>query len=943
MDVEEGDAGGSPVASEPAIDAVSERDKDVADKETGEVQDEIQGEADDDEADDDEDEDDDEEYAFRFKSGTNPLDFVGDDSSGVQLYQQFERLEYEALAEKKRKALADSQGERLAKKARQEDIPEAAMDVIMEAMNCGSRRKSRKPKKRGRRKGSKNKLSPEISRMLGNATLHYAHGRHKEAISILNEVVRLAPNLPDSYNMLGLVYKALGNHKIAFEFYMLAGLLKPKDSSLWKLLLSWSIEQGNVSQTCYCLSKAITADPKDIDLRFYQASLYADLGDYKKAAESYEQIQQLSPQNVEALTSGAKLYLKCGQVEHAIDILEDYLKSCPSEADLSVVELLVAILMEIKAYERVLKQIEHVQTVIYSGKELPLKLKAKSGICYLHLGNMEKAEILYDVLEVGRANDHKDLITEVADSFMSLGYFSSALKFYHALEIDDGLDKGNLHLRIAQCYLSLKEREKAKDFFYKALHGLEDNIEVRLTLATLLLEDAKEDEAFPLVSPPDNSEGVNLNSDKSKQWWVDPKIKFKLCQVYRAKGMTKEFVDTILPLVRESLLAENYWRRHKIKVKKRLTESVLNQRVKKVDCFQSDGVIRGSISSATPSDRLKASRAKKLLQKKAALKEEKKAAAKAAGVDWHSDNDNDNDEPQEEPPKEAPLPNLLKDEEHRCLIKDLCKALASLQRYYEALEIIQLTLKLCQNTLPAEVEEFRSLGAQMAYSTMDPKLGFEYVKHIVSKHPYSFAAWNCYYNVVSRFLSHPKWGKIYSKFLRHMRGKCKDSVPATLIAGHQFTMGSLHQDAAREYLEAYKMLPENPLINLCVGTALINLSLGFRLKNKHQTIAQGLAFLYNNLRLCENSQEALYNIARACHHVGLVTLAASYYEKVLQTPEKDHPIPKLPNESWDVAENQLQHGYCDLRREAAFNLHLIYKKSGAVDLARQILKDHCTF
>jgi general transcription factor 3C polypeptide 3 (transcription factor C subunit 4) len=34
-------------------------------------------------------------------------------------------------------------------------------------------------------------------------------------------------------------------------------------------------------------------------------------------------------------------------------------------------------------------------------------------------------------------------------------------------------------------------------------------------------------------------------------------------------------------------------------------------------------------------------------------------------------------------------------------------------------------------------------------------------------------------------------------------------------------------------------------------------------------------------------------------------------------------------------------GHCDLRREAAHNLHLIYKKSGAFDLARQILKDHC--
>lgn len=41
---------------------------------------------------------------------------------------------------------------------------------------------------------------------------------------------------------------------------------------------------------------------------------------------------------------------------------------------------------------------------------------------------------------------------------------------------------------------------------------------------------------------------------------------------------------------------------------------------------------------------MKAVRAKKLLQKRAMLKEEKKALAMAAGVEWHSD-DSDDDSP----------------------------------------------------------------------------------------------------------------------------------------------------------------------------------------------------------------------------------------------------------------------------------------------------------
>ncbi|KAF9596320.1 hypothetical protein IFM89_008846 [Coptis chinensis] len=87
--------------------------------------------------------------------------------------------------------------------------------------------------------------------------------------------------------------------------------------------------------------------------------------------------------------------------------------------------------------------------------------------------------------------------------------------------------------------------------------------------------------------------------------------------------------------------------------------------------------------------------------------------------------------------------------------------------------------------------------------------------------------------------------------------------------------------------------------------------------------------------------EALYNIARAYQHVGLVTLAASYYEKVIATQVKGYPIPKMPIEDSSLPQSHSQ-GYCNLRREAVYNLHLIYRKSGALDLARQVLRNHCS-
>ncbi|CAK7340077.1 unnamed protein product [Dovyalis caffra] len=431
----------------------------------------------------------------------------------------------------------------------------------------------------------------------------------------------------------------------------------------------------------------------------------------------------------------------------------------------------------------------------------------------------------------------------------------------------------------------------------EALSMLEDSIDARLALASLILEDAKEDEAISLLSPPKDLDFINSNSNMEKPWWLDGKIKLKLCHIYKAKGMLQEFVDTILPLVRESL----YVKTLRPKVKKRLTISVLRERISILNVQENDDVFGEVRPLASKSDLMRASRARKLLQKK----EEQKAADKAAGIDLHSDYSDDE--------------SLL------------CKALQSLQRYSEALEIINLTQRLVSDKLPGDKEEeLQSLlarfwglteaeycvfvSSEISFNATDPKHGFDYVRSAIQKQPQSIAGWNCYYKIASRMLAN-LW--------------------------NLFTMLSHHQDAAREYLEAYKLMPECPLINLCVGTALINLTLGFRLQNKHQCLAQGLAFLYNNLQLTENSQEALYNIARAYHHVGLVSLAASYYEKVLATCEKDYPIPKLLNENSEM--ENMKPGYCDLHREAAYNLHLIYKNSGAFDLARQEKTSNVSF
>lgn len=65
--------------------------------------------------------------------------------------------------------------------------------------------------------------------------------------------------------------------------------------------------QGNTGQARYCLSKAISADPEDISLRYHDAALHMELGKFQNAAESFVKILQICPENVQALKTGAKV------------------------------------------------------------------------------------------------------------------------------------------------------------------------------------------------------------------------------------------------------------------------------------------------------------------------------------------------------------------------------------------------------------------------------------------------------------------------------------------------------------------------------------------------------------------------------------------------------------------------------------------------------------
>jgi general transcription factor 3C polypeptide 3 (transcription factor C subunit 4) len=93
-------------------------------------------------------------------------------------------------------------------------------------------------------------------------------------------------------------------------------------------------------------------------------------------------------------------------------------------------------------------------------------------------------------------------------------------------------------------------------------------------------------------------------------------------------------------------------------------------------------------------------------------------------------------------------------------------------------------------------------------------------------------------------------------------------------------------------------------------------------KKKLAEIASYLFLFYAKNRSRDAQQEIYYNIGRMYHQLGVMYLAQNYYLKVLELKETE------PS------------NILGLKYEAAYNLHLIYKNSGNMTAARNVVIKH---
>jgi hypothetical protein len=63
------------------------------------------------------------------------------------------------------------------------------------------------------------------------------------------------PTYKDPFHTLAMVYESQGRVKKSLQFFLICGLLDPKNFDDWPRLAELSVEDGNRSQAIMCLSK----------------------------------------------------------------------------------------------------------------------------------------------------------------------------------------------------------------------------------------------------------------------------------------------------------------------------------------------------------------------------------------------------------------------------------------------------------------------------------------------------------------------------------------------------------------------------------------------------------------------------------------------------------------------------------------------------------------
>ena len=876
----------------------------------------------------------------------------------------------------------------------EEQIQDEWNDLLAEKFGFApplNRKKARNREKYRRRHGGRRRrdLPEEVSRKLGEANILYATQRHQEAIILLQEVVRLAPNAADPYQLLGLLYEEIGDARKSLNFFMIAAHITPKQVELWRRLADMSIKEGLVRQALYCLAQVTKRDKDDADARYDRAMLLSQLGQQKKAVELLETVRTARPEHPEVVKQLSRLYYHTSQPEKAVDILKSYWETYPETTDLTHINLLAELLCspELSSWQETIDVLAKARKeLIPSGEAMPIELDIKVALATARLGDIDEAERQLQPLFEQEVSMYDDLFFAAADTFEAIGRDEKAEPFLRALADDPATTRPDVWRRLAECCGRLHGPAAVVDIWKHYTQDLDPThpgyMDAIYALADALRSAGDDQGATEALGRLGGS--LPEESLTGMEELTTEEDLLQRANVLKACGRQDLLVSLALPSLQATLGAL----------------AVSDPDIDSKFGFGGGKRGRGKGSST---------RSKTAAAAAAAAAEE--TAEEAVFVGYVSDQrrrgkrrqkfeDDDDDEEfdgmQEEEDVQldasdlqragnaaflatggilgtvslsAPmLPGLLKNAESFQLMVDTALSLMSNGRVHEARSLAELAVEVLGKRSPnrRKRDTMRLLAGKAALLEGDLNAALQWLKSPATRWNGSPAPWNAFAQVQAA----AGGARQTIKFLAPLRARNPMSLPLALMLGHAHLQAGAYASALSEYFQAYRFAPDEPLVLLCIATALVNQAASKHVPDRHAAVLQAFGFLQEYSRRRRDPIEAAYNSGRAAQHLSLNFLAVPLYEQALEAAGKEESPggataatatgAGVNNNNDNISGGgggmdidgvspatgstpaSVKSQY-NLAPEAAFNLSLILKASGATSLAKKVLKEHLTF
>ena len=802
------------------------------------------------------------------------------------------------------------------------------------------RRHSNKLKRLQAGKSSKGYGMPEQAvEMLGSGNMKYVEGNYQEAEKLFMDCIRQAPSFPDAYSSLSRLYEETGDAMKSMNFLMAAAFFTKKDAEIWKDCARKSRENLAHRQAVFCYNQVIRREKDMPQWRRERGLTMVNLGltHYKKALLDLKEYNKLAPDDSEVVECMARVYDEMGNIDEAIQIMDSFIKGHPEQVGLTSFNILAELLMkkDHPDWHQIVELINKARREYLGGNQLPIELESKEAVAFINMDKKELAdEIASRFLEnpVHTVEAYEDVFKLFAESYKAGGMHEAALVFYERLACYPWSVASHWKSYVDVCSLLNKSSDPLaeqinawKKILEHASKHHPNYVDAVVELADMLDRHGDTSEAMQYLEILQDGE---VQPYAVENWTVDEMTYLKRAKVFMACGKDQLYVQYFLnPVIKSLRLILLHAETSKSKKgRKSLGDEALPS--------AGDDLVVWETS-------------------------DEKRRKKGADVDEFAIDHAITLQMADVPVFE----NLVRDRKNFDTILYLVKILLEMDAVADAFTVCDLTVTVLARKHPNK-ERRDLMKIQLAECCCRMRDWSNALKHIkgpadTPEGSVSPQVWN----IFTKIAIGVGGVRQTSKYITSMRKKYPESLPIALLSGHAKLQANEYGAALGEYLDAYRIDPDEPLVKLCIS----NLFTNFACDSKHcrdLALVHAFAWMQEYGRSTGNAAEAAYNAGRIAQQFSMQHLAVPLYRESLYHLDAQ----RVEEEMRDMMEAGMQgrggrdgtpalvaafsrsiaegHGLNanskggkannDLSREAAFNLSLILMESNAHELAREV-------